>query len=120
MTLIKKEANEAQKAQEHADYIAKVNREEKEWRDEFNKMYPETTDSLRSVDDIIDFIKNRWSTHSSKPNREDSDQETQKKKCLNCGSTQLVRQYDETKTTQKDIVWTDEYRCLTCKERFVL
>jgi len=122
MTLIKKEANEAKKAQARADYIAAVNREEREWQAEHQKEADEYAKkhNLVTVQDHINHIKNRWSAHKNRPDGKNSEPESvQKKKCIDCGSTNIKRQYDEGKSTPENIVWLD-YLCLDCKERFVL
>jgi len=119
MTLIKKETNEASVAKAamlKADLIARQRRIEDEFNEKHNIKTPE--DAERFIQKCKDEILTKTDKMQyNKPGKE-SASVSKKKKCLNCGSTQLVRQYDETKTTQKNIVWTNEYRCLTCKERF--
>lgn len=93
-----------------------------EWKAEHQKEADEYAKkhNLVTVQDHINHIKKKLANSSMLANgkKNSAQEKSAKKKCLNCGGTKLVRQYDETKTTQKDVVWTNEYLCLACKERF--
>jgi len=121
MTLIKKEANEAKKAQARADYIAAIAREERQWKAEHQKEADEYAKkhNLVTVQDHINHIKNKLSNSSmlASGKKNSALESVQKKKCIDCGSTNIKRQYDEEKSTPENIIWLD-YLCLDCKERF--
>jgi len=121
MTLIKKEANEAQAAKAallRADRIAKERRVEDKFNKEHNIKTPE--DAERFIQKCKDKILTKTAKMQYKQPGKKSVKVASKKRCLNCGDTKLERLYDEAKSTLQNVVWTDEYRCLTCKERFVL
>lgn len=130
MSLSKKETQDAKNAQAKADYIAAVNREQGEWEEEHKKEEAEFDEkhSIKTPEDAKRFIQEckdkilaqTSKMQHSKPGKEGVET-APKKKCLNCGySKWLVQQYDETKSTKKNIVWTDEYLCTNCKERMRL
>ena len=127
MAFTDKGVQSAKKAQEHADRLAATltkQRREQEVEDEFNEKHnietPEDAEKfIQKCKDEV-FAKTSKMQHN-KPRKEIVPVQS-KKKCLNCGSPDIRRQYDKTKSTEKEIVWTDEYECMeySCKTRFKL
>ncbi len=127
MAFTDKGVQSAKKAQEHADCVASLARSRKDIIDERDEMYKDVKlpDNLVTPEDHINYAKSVVLGFGKKKTGEKSGQVLEaksKKKCLNCGSPDIRRQYDKTKSTEKEIVWTDEYECMeySCKTRFKL
>jgi len=130
MAFTDKGAQEALKSQEHADRLAATIREQKreqEVENEFNKKHNIKTpeDAERFIQKCKDEIfaktaKMQYSKPGKKNTEEGLVMVAPKKRCLDCGRADIVRQYNKEKSTFKKIVWTDEYECMSCKTRFTL
>jgi len=123
MAFTDKGAKDALKAQERADYMVSFERSRKDLIDERDETYKDVKlpDNLVTAEDHINYVQSVVLGFGKKKTGEKSSQvlETQpKKKCLNCGSTNIIRQRDE--TINDKVVWTDEYECQNCKTRFNL
>jgi len=119
----KNKAKEAKRAQLKADWSAIHAESRKELKDEFDKTYKDVKlpDNLVTPEDHINYVQSMVLGFGKKKTGEKSSQvlEAQpKKKCLNCGSTNIIRERDE--TINDKVVWTDEYECQNCKTRFNL
>lgn len=120
MSFTDKGAKDALKAQEHADGLATAIREKKV-EDEFNEIHNIKTpeDAERFIQKCKDDILAKTTKMQyNKPGKEGVPAVLPKKRCLNCGSTNIFRQRDEDITDK--VVWTDEYECQACKTRFNL
>jgi len=123
MAFTDKGAKDAKQAQLKADWSALHAQSRKDLIDEHYETYKDVKlpDNLVTPEDYINYVQSMVLGFGKKKGGEKSGQvlETQpKKKCLNCGSTNIIRQRDE--TINDNVVWTDEYECQNCKTRFNL
>ncbi len=117
----KSEASLAMEVQEELDRRAaqrRIDDERRKSADEFAKKH-----NLVTVDDHKAYIRGVLSKSSmlSRGKKDEAGEVMPKKRCENCGSTNIQRQYDKTKSKiGGDVVWTNEYVCRDCKQRMVL
>lgn len=101
------------------DYKIRLKREHEAWRKEFDELYKDVKipDHIKTVQDHINYIKTKLATMGmAKAAKKNKKNISPKKQCLNCGSFSLVRQYDPVAAKKSNVVWTNKYECLRCKE----
>jgi len=121
----KREENEQRQAQDKADGIASHNRGRQRLLDERDELYKDVKlpDNLNGPQDHLDYIKAKLSKVSVSPGGKKDEKTGEvipKKRCENCGSVNVVQQYDEDNSTAKSVIWTNEYVCRDCKTRMIL
>ena len=117
----KSEATLAQEVQEEYDRKVAQRRKDDEWNNDSQEFAKEH--NLDCVDDHKTYIRAVLSKSKmlSGGKKDSAGDIIPKKRCIECGSTNIQRQYDKTKTKLGgEIFWIDEYICRDCKTKMIL